>query len=49
MAIKQIKLQVMKLGDRMAAGSPCSGGRRAGILDVDNVILAIGQAVDPMF
>jgi formate dehydrogenase major subunit len=47
--VKQIKLQVMKLGE------PDESGRRAPvpvegeteILDVDNVILAIGQAVDP--
>ncbi|MDD2483769.1 MAG: formate dehydrogenase subunit alpha [Eubacteriales bacterium] len=49
--VKQIKLQIMELGE------PDESGRRAPVpvpgktetLDVDNVILAIGQAVDSSF
>lgn len=47
--VKQIHLQVMELGEPDASGrrapKPIEG--KTEILDVDNVILAIGQAVDP--
>ena len=47
--VKQIKLQVMELGEPDASGrrAPVPVEGKTETLDVDNVILAIGQAVDP--
>lgn len=46
--VKQVKLQIMELGEPDASGrrapKPVEG--KTELLDVDNVILAIGQAVD---
>jgi len=46
--VKQIKLQVMELGEPDASGrrAPVPIEGKTEILDVDNVILAIGQAVE---
>jgi formate dehydrogenase major subunit len=47
--LKQVHLQVMELGEPDASGrrSPKPVEGKTEILDVDTVILAIGQAVDP--
>ncbi|HZK02513.1 MAG TPA: molybdopterin-dependent oxidoreductase [Anaerovoracaceae bacterium] len=46
--VRQIKLQIMELGEPDASGrrAPIPVEGKTEILDVDNVILAIGQAVD---
>ncbi|GAB1476609.1 NAD(P)-binding protein [Bacillota bacterium] len=46
--VKQIKLQIMELGEPDASGrrAPVPVEGKTETLDVDNVILAIGQAVD---
>ena len=46
--VKQIKLQIMELGEPDASGrrAPVPVEGKTEILDVDNVILAIGQAVE---
>jgi formate dehydrogenase major subunit len=46
--VKQMKLQIMKLGEPDASGrrAPIPVEGKTEILDVDNVILAIGQAVN---
>ena len=46
--VKQIKLQIMELGEPDASGrrAPVAVEGKTETLDVDNVILAIGQAVD---
>ena len=46
--VKQIKLQIMELGEPDASGrrAPVAVPGKTEIIDIDNVILAIGQAVD---